>query len=186
MMSESFIYCLEKVTDSEIEQKTEALIGLEKLALNKEITSIYKTCDSIEGLEESLSALLYDDHNFTNYEIIYFVMKGEGNNICLNEYYYSLQEIAELFEGKMKGKILHFANAKVLDLSTEEVQYFLDITGARAISGYGATFNTVTSSNLDKAFFSLFEEEDDIVLIVEELHQKHYALCKLLDFRLYY
>ena len=113
-------------------------------------------------------------------------MKGEGKNICLNEYYYSLQEIAELFEGKMKGKILHFANAKVLDLSTEEVQYFLDITGARAISGYGATFNTVTSSNLDKAFFSLFEEEDDIVLIVEELHQKHYALCKLLDFRLYY
>ncbi len=113
-------------------------------------------------------------------------MKGEGNNICLNEYYYSLQEIAELFEGKMKGKILHFANAKVLDLSTEEVQYFLDITGACAISGYGATFNTVTSSNLDKAFFSLFEEEDDIVLIVEELHQKHYALCKLLDFRLYY
>jgi hypothetical protein len=63
MMSESFIYCLEKVTDSEIEQKTEALIGLEKLALNKEITSIYKTCDSIEGLEESLSALLYDDRN---------------------------------------------------------------------------------------------------------------------------
>lgn len=30
-MSESFIYCLEKVTDSEIEQKTEALIGLCKL-----------------------------------------------------------------------------------------------------------------------------------------------------------
>ena len=52
MMSESFIYCLEKVTDSEIEQKTEALIGLEKLALNKEITSIYKTCDSIEGLKK--------------------------------------------------------------------------------------------------------------------------------------
>ncbi|HRN45922.1 MAG TPA: hypothetical protein PLH20_14290, partial [Flavobacterium sp.] len=51
-----------------------------------------------------------------------------------------------------------------------------------SITGNGAC----ASSNLDKAFFSLFEEEDDIVLIVEELHQKHYALCKLLDFRLYY
>ena len=186
MASDTFIFCLEAVADIETVTSTEVVQNLEKLAFEQGITSIYKTCDTIEGLEESLNTLLYDDHNFKNYEIIYLVMKGEPNNICLNEYYYSLQEIAELFEGKMKGKILHFANAKVLDLSTEEVQYFLDITGARAISGYGATFNTVTSSNLDKAFFSLFEEEDDIVLIVEELHQKHYALCKLLDFRLYY
>jgi hypothetical protein len=28
----------------------------------------------------------------------------------------------------MKGKILHFANSKVLDLSNDEAQYFLDVT----------------------------------------------------------
>jgi len=61
-------------------------------------------------------------------------MPGGPNNICLHDYYYSLEEIAELFEGKMKGKIIHFANLKVLDLNDEEAQYFLDITGARAIS----------------------------------------------------
>jgi hypothetical protein len=113
-------------------------------------------------------------------------MPGEGNTICLNEYYYSLEEIAELFEGKMTGKILHFANAKALDLSEEEAQYFLDITGARAVSGYGARSHKLTSSALDKAFFSLFEEQNNVVEIVEELYQKYYALCKLLDFRLYY
>ncbi|MGZ9735569.1 DUF6642 family protein [Flavobacterium sp. GNP002] len=186
MDSDTFIFCLEAVPDIENNNTTEVVKNLEQLAFEQGITSIYKTCDTIEGLEESLHSLLYDDHNFTNYEIIYLVMQGEGNNICLNEYYYSLEEIAELFEGKMKGKILHFANAKVLDLSQEEAQYFLDITGARAVSGYGAKFNTLTSSNLDKAFFSLFEELDDVEEIVEELHQKHYALCKLLDFRLYY
>lgn len=186
MDSDTFIFCLEAVPDAETVTTTEVVKNLEQLAFEQGITSIYKTCDTIEGLEESLNALLYEDHNFNNYEIIYLVMQGEGNNICLNEYYYSLEEIAELFEGKMKGKILHFANAKVLDLSEEEAQYFLDITGARAISGYGAAFNKLTSSNLDKAFFSLFEEQDNIVEIVEELHQKYYALCKLLDFRLYY
>lgn len=186
MDSDTFIFCLEAVPDAETVTTTEVVKNLEQLAFEQGITSIYKTCDTIEGLEESLNALLYEDHNFNNYEIIYLVMQGEGNNICLNEYYYSLEEIAELFEGKMKGKILHFANAKVLDLSEEEAQYFLDITGARAISGYGAAFKKLTSSNLDKAFFSLFEEQDNIVEIVEELHQKYYALCKLLDFRLYY
>ena len=105
----------------------------------------------------------------------------------MNDYYYSFQEIAELFEGKMKGKIIHFSNAKILDLKPEEAQYFLDITGAYAISGYGAEYKTIAShSTLDKAFFSLCQEFDDVIEIVEVLHQKHYALCKLLDFRLYH
>jgi hypothetical protein len=114
-------------------------------------------------------------------------MPGQKNTICLNDYYYSISEIAEIFEGKMKGKIIHFANAKILDLSPEEAQYFLDITGAYALSGYGAAYNKITScSTIDKVFFGLCQEFDDVVDIVEELHQKHYVLCKLLDFRLYY
>jgi hypothetical protein len=186
MDNDKFIFCLEGVADIETETTTEAFKNLEQLAYEQGIASIYKTCDTIEGLEESLNALLYEDHNFKDYEIIYLVMKGEGNSICLNNYYYSIEEIAEIFEGKMRGKILHFANSKVLDLDQEEAQYFLDITGARAVSGYGATFNNFSSSVIDKAFFSLCEEEDNLVEIVEELYQKHFALCKLLDFRLYY
>lgn len=184
---DKFIFCLEAVPDVEIDVTTEVVKNLEQLAFDQGISSIHKTCDTIEGLEDSLTALLYDDHNFKDYEIIYLVMPGEGNNVCLNDYYYSLEEIAEIFEGKMKGKILHFANAKILDLSEEEAQYFLDITGARAISGYGTALKKITScSTLDKAFFSLCQEEDDVIEIVEELHQKHYDLCKHLDFRLYY
>jgi hypothetical protein len=186
MDSDKFIFCLEAVPDVETVTTTEVVKNLEQLALEQGITSIYKTCDTIEGLEESLNALLYEDHNFKDYEIIYLVMPGEGNTICINDYYYSLEEIAELFEGKMTGKILHFANAKALNLSEEEAQYFLDITGARAVSGYGVKSPKLTSIKLDKAFFSLFEEKDNVVEIVEELHQKQYALCKLLDFRLYY
>ncbi|MBP6758674.1 MAG: hypothetical protein KA133_05430 [Flavobacterium sp.] len=186
MDDEQFIFCLEGVPDVETNTTTEVVRHLEQLALEQGIASIYKTCDTIEGLEESLNTLLYDDHNFTDYVIIYLVMPGEANTICLNNYYYSFEEIAELFEGKMRGKIIHFANAKLLDLSPEEAQYFLDVTGALAISGYGAAMPKLSSLNLDKAFFSLCQEFDDVVEIVEELHQKHYALCQLLDFRLYY
>ena len=187
MDSDKFIFCLEGVPDVENNAATEVVKNLEKLAFNQGITSIYKTCDTIEGLEESLNTLLYDDHNFKHYEIIYLVMKGEANNICLNEYYYSLEEIAELFEGRMKGKILHFANSKILDLNEEEAQYFLDITGARAISGYGTVSNKFTStSSVDKAFFRLCQKKDDLIEIVETLYEKHYELCTLLDFRLYY
>lgn len=186
MDQDKFIFCLEAVPDIETETSTEVLKNLEQLALATGITSIYKTCDTIEGLEESLGTLLYDDHNFKNYEIIYLVMTGEENNICLNNYYYSLEEIAEIFEGKMKGKIIHFANAKPLDLTNDEAQYFLDVTGARAISGYGEVSNQLISIQLDKVFFSLCQEEDDLVEIVEALHEKHYTVCKMLDFKMYH
>lgn len=181
-----FIFCLEAVDDVEMNKTTQTQLKLEELTLQYGIASIYKTCDSIEGLEESLNTLILDDHHFKNYEIIYFVMEGEANSICLNDYYYSLQEIAELFEGRLHDKVLHFSNVKVLDLDEEEAQYFLDITGAKAISGYGNEFNGIASSELDKAFFNLFKKEDDMFNAVEELHKKHYKLCKLFDFRLYY
>ena len=181
-----FIYCLEAVDDIETDNITEAQKHLEQLALHYGVASIYRTCDTIEGLETSLNALVLDDHNFKDYEVIYLVMTGEANSISLNGYLYSLQEIAELFEGRLTGKILHFSNAKVLDLDEEEAQYFLDITGAKGVSGYGNEYNGVTSSHLDKVFFNLFKEDDNILDIVEELHKRHYNVCKLLDFRLYY
>lgn len=184
--TERFIYCLEAVDDIETESVTEVQKSLQHLAMQYGVASIYQTCDTIEGLEASLNALVMDNHHFKDYEIIYLVMTGEANSICLNDYYYSLQEIAELFEGRLKGKILHFSNAKVLDLDEEEAQYFLDITNAKAISGYGHAYEGISSADLDKAFFNLFKEDDNMFDVVEELHQRHYNVCKLLDFRLYY
>lgn len=187
MEDEQFIFCLESVPDVETDHDTEVVKALEKIALQHDITSIYKTCDTIEGLEESLNTLLYDDHNFKDYEIIYLVMPGGPNNIQINNYFYSIEEIAELFEGKMKGKVIHFANKKILELSDEESQYFLDITGARAISGYGRHVKEIPSyRTLDIAFFSIFQDHHDLKEAVEELFQKYYDLAKLLDFRLYY
>jgi hypothetical protein len=183
---DQFIFCLEAVSDIEKVTVTDIQHQLERLAFNYKIASIYKACDTIEGVEESLSALLYDDHNFKNYEIIYLVMEGEDNAICIYDYYYSLDEIAELFEGKMKGKIIHFANTKTLELTNDEAQFFLDVTGAKAISGYGAKYTNLKSYNLDLEFFKLFQDNENIDEVVETLFEKNYALCKVLDFRLYY
>jgi len=187
MNDNNFIYCLEAVSDVDEIETTEVTKILENVALTQDISSIYKTCDTIEALEESLSYLLHNDHNFKDYEIIYLVLPGGPNNILINDYYYSIQEIAELFEGQMQGKVVHFSNLKILDLSDEESQYFLDVNGARAISGYGHRSDNMTSAfTIDRVFFSLFYENDDLRDVVETMFQKHYKLCKFLDFRLYY
>lgn len=184
---ENFIYCLEVVPDADIIETTEVVKILEDIAYHQNITSIYKACDTMEGLEESLSNLLYDDHNFKDYEIIYLVLPGDANNVLINNYYYSIEEIAELFEGKLDNKVIHFANKKLLDLTDEESQYFLDVTGARAVSGYGHSSPSMSSAfTIDRVFFSHFYKNDDLKEVVERMFDKHGKLCTLLGFRLYY
>lgn len=185
MNTEKFIFCLEAIPESEFPKHTPTIEALEQLALQG-IDSIYNFCDCIEELEERLGALVYDDKHFKEYEIIYMVMEGDSNSIQLNNYYYSMQEIAEWFEGKMKGKIIHFSNTKALDLTQDEAQYFLDVTGAKAVSGYGFDSIATSSLGLDQLFFSLYQEESDLTEVVELLHKKNYLACKALDFRMYY
>jgi hypothetical protein len=74
-----------------------------------------------------------------------------------------------------------------LDLTDEESQYFIDVTGARAISGYEFHSAIMSSAfTIDRLFFSLFYENDDLKEVVERMFYTHSKLCTLLGFRLYY
>ncbi|AEW85322.1 hypothetical protein FCOL_02375 [Flavobacterium columnare ATCC 49512] len=179
------IYCLESVADVTEEKPSVILTLLENLAFQYKITNIYKTFDCIEGFEESISTLLYEDRFFKNYSIIYLVIQGKRNALQIDNYYYSFEEIAEFFEGKLKGKIIHFANTFPLDLEEETFQYFLDTTGAKALSGY-INRVPILSTMLDNLYFSLSEEIDDVVDLTETLFEKQYSLCQSLGFRMYY
>lgn len=183
-MLNHYIYCLEQVPDKELPYKSQILPSLETLALQYGITNIYQTCDSIESFEESISTLVYEDKNFHYYQVLYLVFPGSENQIKIDNYYYSFEEIAEFFQGKLKGKIVHFPNTFQLDLEEETFQYFLDVTGAIALSGFGNRI-PILSTVLDNFYFSLLDETDDVVKLVELLYEKQYTLCKTLGFRLY-
>lgn len=130
----SQLFCLEYVKDVQAPSKSLILPALENLSLQYGITNVYQVCDDFESFEARLGNLLYEDRHFNDYEMLYFVFEGQNNQIKLEDYYYSLEEIAEFFEGKLKGKIIHFANTLLLDLEEETFQYFLDVTGAKALS----------------------------------------------------
>lgn len=179
------LFCLESVEDVEDENISDLYPFLEHLALEKGITNVYQSCDSFEGFEESISNLLHADRNFKDYKIIYLVFNGPDDSIEINGNYYTLEEIAELFQGRLTNKIVHFANTKCLELEDEIFQYFLDVTGAKALSGY--VKNTpILSTILDQHYFELHREIDDVIELVEKLFELHYNLCTKMGFRLYY
>lgn len=185
MYSEKYIYCLEGVADVEATHTTFILPSLETLAFDFGITNVYKTCDTIEGFEESVSTLLYEDRNFKSYAILYLVFEGKDNTIILDDYYYTLEEIAECFEGKLTGKIIHFANTMYLDLEEDTAQYFLDVTGAKAVSGYKNKV-PIRSTVLDNLYFALCQEHDEVIDLVEALFEKQQLLASSMGFTLYY
>lgn len=184
--SESYsLFCIENVKDTENHSESILFPMLEQLTLKYGITNVYKNCDSIETFQDSLETLLYIDRDFKHYEVIYFAVNGLNNNIEIDGYLYTFEEIAELFQGKLDGKIIHFANTKELDLDQETAQYFIDVTGAKAISGY-SNYTPFLSTILDFHYFGLYQEHEDVIELVEKLFEKHYTLCSSMGFRLYY
>ena len=117
--------------------------------------------------------------------IIYLVFEGEGNQIQIDDYYYSLEEVAEIFQGKLTDKIVHFANTMSLNLEDESFQYFIDVTGAKALSGY-VNPSPILSTILDQYYFCLAKEIDDEEELVHALFDKHANICLKLGFRLYH
>ncbi|WP_177765637.1 DUF6642 family protein [Flavobacterium sp. I3-2] len=179
------LYCLQNTSELEENPELNVFFMLEKLTLNFGITNVYKNFDSIESFQESLETLVYTDRNFKEYELIYLILSGKNGTIEIDGYLYSFEEIAEVFQGKLNNKILHFANTKDLNLDEETAQYFLDITGAKAISGY--TNNSPIFSNiLDYHYFKLYQVYDNIFELIEKLFEQQYALCTNMGFRLYY
>ncbi len=182
---QSKLFCLECVAEVDDNRESSIFPFLEQLVRQHGVVNVYKACDSIESFEESLNILLYEDRSFQDYDLLYFICQGNGEDIMIDGYIYSLGEIAELFEGKLKGKILHFSNSKDLNLDSETAQYFLDVTGAKAVSGYMET-NSFSSAALDMQYFGLYQDLPDVRDLVETLFEKHYALCTRLGFHLYY
>lgn len=182
--SQSKLFCLEAVPNVQASSVSRLFPMLEYLALEQELTNVYQSCDSIEGLEQSLGNLLYEDANFKHYEILYLVFPGSGENIILGGYRYAVAEIAELFEGKLKNKLVHFANSKTLDIDLESAQYFLDVSGAKALSGYNKSV-PIPSDKADAKLFTLFQEIADMRELALELVTE-FPAAKALGFQLYY
>src|SRR5699024_12646370 len=107
------------------------------------------------------------------------------NEIMLNESVYPLKELAEMFEGRLHDQVIHFANTKSVELTEESFQYFIDVTGATAVSGY-AYSSPIFSAALHLHYFSLYRQYDDVVELVHKLYETHGKLYHAMGFRLYY
>lgn len=179
------IFCLEGDWNDNLKHKSSILPALELLELNNGIQSIYKTCGSYGEFEVRLNQILADKRKYNSFEIIYLAFHGSKNKIFIGDEAYSLEEIAETFEGRLEGKIIHFGSCKTLSIDEDQAKYFLEVTGAKAISGYGKNVDFISSTVVDILFFEMCQKYERMHYIKENMNKHYRELCSDLDFKFY-
>ena len=94
------------------------------------------------------------------YPILYLGYHGEEGSINLGGKGYVDENVLGFHDvgarladgGGCKNRIVHFASCATLDVEEEEIEAFLEETGASAVSGYAETIDWVASTTFDMLY----------------------------------
>jgi hypothetical protein len=179
------IFCIEGIQYSDSNSSMPTQATLEVLAENDDILISYKTCSNFEEFESVLSSFLFEEKINQEFEMIYFALKGKPNYIEINDEFLSLEELADLFEGKFENKMIHFGGDSILRVSDEEIHYFMEITNASSVSGYSLDSPLLATLAIDALFFETCQKFDEFSDIKLGFYKKYTKFCAALGFRMY-
>jgi hypothetical protein len=98
----------------------------------------------------------------------------------------SLDDFADMAEGKLKNKILHLGSCETLNMSKAHIKKILKKTGALCISGFKKEVPFISSTMFDVLYFEMCQYYKQMNVI--EKHMKNYygKLMKELQFVMVY
>ena len=112
---------------------------LDLLAGQKQINFIHKDVATADELKHYLRKWL--QKQYQAYNIGYMAFHGAPGALCVGKEDVSLDELAEIIDGKGSGRILYFGSCSTLATDQEdEIKQFLKETKIKAVCGYSATF----------------------------------------------
>jgi hypothetical protein len=183
---EKHIFCLEGDWNENLKQKSSILPALELLQLNANIQSVYKTCATKVEFYARLEQLLGNKTKYGKYQIIYLAFHGfkGGIEISKNEEI-SLEELADVFEGRLHDKIIHFGSCSTLKAHEDSIYHFLEKTNALAISGYQKDIDFISSTVFDVLYFEICQQYKSISALNDKMFNFYGELCEQLKFKIY-
>lgn len=186
MKYEKYIYCLEGDWDTDLKGKSSILPALELLTLNCNIKTIYRTCSTKEELVNRINQLLNAPVRYEKYQIIYLAFHGfEGGISFGGKTFITLDELAAIYEGKFKNKIIHFGSCSTLYLHDDDIKYFKKKTKALCVSGYQNDIKFISSTVVDVLYFELCQSYKNLTTIKKQMFENYGELCDKLEFRMY-
>ena len=148
------IFCLEGEWNDSLERPSSVEPVLEILNKSSQglVPYIRRDIGTMEEfgfyLDKALQA------RYKKYPILYLAFHGEKGQILVgdqrkSESKVTLGVIEGLLAGRCKGRIVHFGACDTMDVHGRELNRFLRITGALAVSGYTKSVDWIRSAAFD-------------------------------------
>ena len=128
------IYCLEGNWSKQPNSKLSIKPILDLLHTTSKVKYIYNKCQTKNDFLIFLER--FTQKRYKNYPILYIAFHGRINTIFIGNEEITLQEISNVLEGKLEGKIVHFGSCSTLKTTNKKISDFIHRTKCNFISGY--------------------------------------------------
>ena len=179
---EKFIYCLEGNWNKHPKSNQSIKPILDLLYTFSKVKYIYHKCPTKEEFIRKLET--FTQKRYSNYTVLYIAYHGCKNRIYFGNEYITLKEIANVLEGKLNGKIVHFGSCSTLNTTEKNIIEFINRTGCFFISGYQKDVEYIDSTAFELSYFDTLQWYNSFNKIKSTVIKKYSTLINNLHFRI--
>ena len=174
------IYCLEGNWNKNPRSNQSIKPILELLNTTLGVKYIYRKCNTKDEFLECLRQ--YTFKRYQNYTILYLAFHGRINRIRIDNEFITLKEIADVVEGKLMGKIVHFGSCSTLGTTESKIADFSTRTECLFISGYRKTVGYIDSTAFDLLYLEVLQNYYSYTKIKSKITKSFHTLAETLCF----
>lgn len=147
------IYCLEGNWNNHPRCRQSVRPMLEILHHSAGIKFIHRKCNTVDDFFQYLRQ--YTFKRYKNYPILYIAFHGKPNGICIGREFVTLQEIADVLEGHLSSRIVHFGSCSTMRTKRANIDDFMNRTKANVLSGYRKDVDFIEATINELNLFTL-------------------------------
>ena len=178
-----YIYCLEGNWNKHPHSNQSMEPILELLFTFSKIKYIHHKCPTKEEFIKALQT--FTQKRYSNYTVLYIAYHGRKNRIYFGKEYITLKEIANVLEGKLHGKIIHFGSCSTLNTTERNITDFINRTGCSFVSGYKKDVPYIESSAFELLYFNVLNTYRTYNTIRKNIICKYPTLVDTLRFTIF-
>lgn len=149
------VFCIEGLWDPDLRVGSTVQPVLELLRLHDAVAYIHREYATREEFEYYLKK--WAQRTYEAYPILYLASHGKQGGIELGGEFYSLEEMAQLLEGRCVNRAIMFSSCTTLKLSKAKLAHLLEQTGALLVCGYRVDVDWMRSLAFELLLFSLMQ-----------------------------
>ena len=175
------IFCLEGPWDHDLRNKSSLRPLLELADDYVRSSFIFRDASTSQELRQYLKQ--WSQRQYASYSIGVLSAHGAAGELLLLRERVSLEELAEVLEGRCRDRLLHFDSCCLLDVPAQRLQEFRRRTGAKAVSGYTKSVDWLDTAAFMLHLLDVVTRDVAIIRALRMLRDEQPAACRRLGFR---